>query len=236
MTICDCARSYVTFVTPGRANNARLQVEARCLIADAGADTSQEYCLFASCKSEDTYGTGRLFTIPNYDFCGVFSREDYLILRAHAAAADNGPEWGPVSPRFEAVRIDLSFVEAEELPTVEAIVRATLANRPVVARTEIGDEGDRWRVMIEYPIKTMNANDLRPAFQVDTGPVPFVDWTAEADSLLERFRLAFVVYNTFDRAEFILQVPTPLQGGATVNHYSEVRVLPAKNALFALPL
>jgi hypothetical protein len=237
MTVCDCAHSYMTFVTPGRGNNARLQVEGRCVITDGELNTSHEYALVASCKGEDTFGIGPLVLVPSYDFCGVFSREEFVILRAFASAADNRPEWGPVSPRFEKVRIDLHEVEAEELTTPAAVVQASLANRPLVAHTEITDPSQRFRVLLEYPIKTMNANDIRHCWQVDTGPVPFVDWTIEAERLAQRFRLAFVVYSTFDKAEFVVQVPTPLQEGgrtiATVNHYSEIHALPARNRLFA---
>ena len=32
----DFSRSFVTFVTRGRGNNARIQVEARCVLKDTG--------------------------------------------------------------------------------------------------------------------------------------------------------------------------------------------------------
>ena len=61
MTTWDFSRSFATFVTGGRGNNARIQVEAVCEIAGG-----ERYVLVASCKAEDTYAEENLFREPNY--------------------------------------------------------------------------------------------------------------------------------------------------------------------------
>lgn len=230
MKVLDFAGSFVTFVTKDRSNAARLQVESRCEIE------GEEFFLFAACRAENMYLERELFKIPSYEFCGVFSKSDHLIIRTHARAGDNNPWAGANQERFAEVRIDVALAAAEVLETNEAIVEATLANRSLVGRTELEEAGRR--VVLEYPIKTMNVEGEGEGFQVDTGPLAFLDWSGEAGSLVERFRLAHLVYNRLDKAEFILQVPTALfEGGvqvSTINHYSEVREVPGRNTLLAV--
>ena len=235
MEVCDFGRSFLTFVVGKGFNNARIQLECRCEIRGEGG-AREEYFLIAACRSEDTYGEGRLFRVPNYEFCGVFSRNDYVIIRTHLRAEDDRPQWGAIKDFFDEVRIDAAMAKAEVLGTNEAIVKATLANRLLVGRTEV--EAPSGRIVLEYPIKTINVNDERNWFQVDTGPVGFPDWAVEGGSQVERFRLAHVVYKGFERAEFILQAPTAVvEGGVkvtTVSHYSDVREMPARNAVLVI--
>ena len=117
----------------------------------------------------------------------------------------------------------------------EAVIEATLKALPLVARTEIWDEARKLRAIIEYPVKTMNFHPERQRFQVDTGPLPLPDFTSNAAEKIEWFSLAHVVYNTFDRAEFIIRQPTPVsvdgQEVCSVVCYSGIRVHEARNSV-----
>ncbi len=108
---------------------------------------------------------------------------------------------------------------------------------PLIGRTEIWDDARQLRAMMEYPIKTMNIHPERVRFQVDTGPLPFPDFTCTAEHQIEWFSVAFVCYNTFDLAEFILRVPTPIREGdqeiCAVLDYSDIRRMKAKNTVIA---
>ena len=234
MTVCDFARSYATFVTPNRANNARIQVEAICDLLSGAQST--RYVLLASCKAEDTYADDDLFQAPNYDFSVIFSATQYQIIRVGLPL---GPDWletGISAERFEEVRIDVAQAPARVCESEEAIVQATLADLPLVGRTELLDDAGRVVARLEYPIKTMNVNDRRWAFQVDTGPVIVPDFSRQAEQEIELFEVAFVAFSRFDRAEFIVQRPTPVGGerGALVGHYSHIRKLPVRNEVMCV--
>lgn len=231
MTAIDFGRSFVTFVTRGRENNARIQIEARCEFVDARWDAPDEFFLVASCKSENTFAEGGLFRVPNYDFCGIFNEREYSIIRTHASAADDEPDVGRVAGCFDRVYAQVSRVPAEPLPTPGDVVAATLQGRAIVARTEIADESGRFRCVLEYPVKTMNANDVRKVYQVDTGPVPLPDWDADVDLAVGRFRLAYVAFNAPYFAEFVILTPTEIAPGVLTPHYSEVVTLDARNEL-----
>jgi len=237
METCDFSRSFVTFVTRERANNARIQVEARCALTDVRDGSSEDYFLVASCKGEDTYGSGVLFLEPSYDFCGIFSAREFILIRAGVPyhARDTV---GANRDLFDDVLFYIRTVEAEALDTNEAIVQATLANRVINGRVEIADPTGRYRASIEFPIKTMNVNDIRNVYQVDTGPVLVPDFASSRERMVERFDLAYVAYNTPDEAYFVIQEPIAIDpqqpDGPMVSHYSRIVRMATRNSLLAM--
>jgi len=142
----------------------------------------------------------------------------------------------PTKDTFTSLHFTVrSFPSATVIQTDEAVIEATLNDLPLVAQTEIGDEQRQMRAIIEYPVKTMNIHPERKRFQVDTGPLLLPDFTSDAGEQIEWFSLAHVVYNTFDRAEFIIRQPTPVhkdgQEVCSVMHYSGIRVHKARNTI-----
>jgi len=231
MQVCNFGRSFATFTTQGRGNNARIQVEAICDLFEGGRTT--RYVLVASCKSEDTYAADNLFKDPNYDFCAIFSDTQYDIVRQHLPLSDSWRDPGPIEHRFEGVSIDLCLTEATECSGAEEIVRATLNHAPLVGITEIADEAAGKSARLEYPIKTMNVNDIEWVWQVDTGPVIVPAFGRDVPLAIQRLDLAFVAYNRPDRAEFVILRPTPV-GDQMAGHYSEIRRCAATNAIVRL--
>lgn len=237
--VCDYSRSYVTFITKGRGNLARLQVESRCIVLDGAGNAEDEFYYFASCKSEDTYANENLFYENNYDFSGIFSREQYVIFRAGISHPEQYAERGTVAERFEGALFQIRPAQGvRQLDDNTAIVQATLAGLPLVGRTEIADPDGTRRAVLEYPIKTINVQDEQNIYQVDTGPLPFPDFAAQADSVLGQLELAYVAHNRPDEAYFILQRRQAItQDGEEVCHvchYSDIRRMAAKNRLMSV--
>lgn len=225
MNACDFGRSFATFTLEGRANNARIQVEAICDLGDT------RYVLVASCKSEDTYADDDLFYESNYDFCVIYSATEYQIVRVRLPLGDDWREAGLIADRFEGVSIDLADAPARECADPREIVEATLANDPMVCVTELLDETGAICARLEYPVKTMNVNDQRFSYQVDTGPIIVPDLTRTVELEVQRLDLAFVAWNRLDRAELIVQQPT-LVGEQIAGHYSEIRKCAARNSMW----
>ncbi|MFC1717135.1 hypothetical protein ACFL6S_25960 [Candidatus Poribacteria bacterium] len=236
MESCDFSRSFITFMTKDRSNNARIQVEAWCVVLDKETGASENYYLVASCKGEDTYGEGCLFLVPGYDFCMVYSAADFMIIRTHANAERDNTTVGDNRGHFLDVHFHIEMVDAKVLESNEEIVQATLDNRILNGRSEIADESGRYNATLEFPIKTMNVNDINNAYQVDTGPILLPDFTSSKGRMVERFQLAFVAYNQEDEAYFVIQEPVPIIEGSSekVSHYSKVVRMDAQNAVIAL--
>ncbi|MDP6776355.1 MAG: hypothetical protein QGI83_06290 [Candidatus Latescibacteria bacterium] len=237
MEICDYGRSYVTFVTEGRANNARLQVESVCTLTDSATGETQEYLFFASCKSEHTYAERDLFHEDNYDFCGIFSEEEYAIFRTHSTHTDRFREEGLWRDRFQDVVRQVVRVEGTELGDRSEVVAETLKSTPLIGQVEIASGDGALRAHIEFPIKTMNANDIQNIFQVDTGPVAFPDFAVDVKLHIERLSPAYVAYNAPDFADFVVQEELAVGGGGggiAVTHYSRLVSLPATTRVLAM--
>ena len=237
MQAVDFGRSFVTFVTPGRGNNARLQLESTCTLTDRNSGRVTEYLFFASCKSEDTYAKSDLFYKDNYDFCGIFSAEEYAIFRTKALHGAGWRDCGLWRGRFEAVHRHVTTVEVEALGTDQAVVQASMSGVPLVGTVAFSVPDPAWDVRLEFPIKTMNANDLQNLWQVDTGPVAWPDVSCCRDRAIECLTPAYVAYNCSSFADFVIQQPLKVADGvAEVTHYSGLVSVPADARVWAVKL
>lgn len=246
MTLCDFSNSYLTFTVPDRSNTARIQLDARCIVTNRNAGTTEEFVLITPCKSERMYLKEGLFQDPNYDFCGIWSRKEYLILRTYPTHdPQRAAEWdaGENAARFAEVKIDIrTLPHAQPLETDEQVVAATLKNLPLVARTHLTHTDPHVSAVLEYPVKTMNVCESTKRFQVDTGPVLFWDVGHGARDTGHKLlaprplSLAFICYNTNDSAEFVLREPTPVvvdgKEVCKVWHYSRIVRVAARHEIF----
>ena len=127
---------------------------------------------------------------------------------------------------------ELVFAEGERLDQVQQVVEATLGGTALVARIELSS--DTYEATIDHPVKTMNANERDGFYQTDTGPLLFPDLSASPDALLEGLELAFAAFNSPDWVEFIVRVPTALEEGIEVYHYSKSVRVESRNSIVAL--
>ena len=236
MPVIDFANSYMTFFGKDGGNIARIQLDAACTLTDETSCASELFYLIAPCRAERMYLDAQLFQMPNYEFCGIFSQRDCLLIRTHWASERDNREYALNRGRFDDVHLDVrTFGSDVPLADTAAIVAATLDNRPLVARTELRDPGRGLRALLEYPVKTMNVLREPPRFQVDTGPLIRPDFTSTAEHPIERLEMAYVAYNTFDRAEFIQREPTTIPAVdrplAQTTDYSLVETLSARNQI-----
>lgn len=236
MQTCDYSRSFITFSVPG--NNARIQIEARCLLSRPN-DSSEEFLMFASCKSEDTYAERDLFRDPNYDFSGLYGDSRYCLSRIHFSSDAEQLEAGVTADRFTGLTRHLAEVPSTPLLTKQAIIEATLAHKIIIARNQITDAATGITQLLEYQVKTMNVEPETGQFQIDTGPVALYDFADGSEEIMARFRWAYVACNDFTQAWFVIQTPTPiLRDGTEVartTHYSQILHLPQSlNTFFAL--
>ena len=258
MPVLEFSRSFLTFridtlkrppVTvshkpPFTLNNARIQIDCRCQIREKSTGAMQEFVLGANCKTERVGVERDIWTVPNADFVPIVSRDRFMNLKAWDRA-DKGvmlypptlgvqPERqvGKVADAFDNLRIDLCEREGIELKTPDQVVETILANHPVVARTEI--ENERYLATIEYPVKTMNANERDKIYQTDTGPILLPDLSKQPEDLIAGLELAFSAFNRPTWTEFIVRVKTPVAEGISVYHYSKSLRLDTKNRLFRL--
>jgi hypothetical protein len=245
MKTIDFSRSFLTFRVdyikkppkmashkpPYTLNNARIPIDCVCEINEKQTSFSETFVLGVSCKTERVGVDRDIWSQPNADFVPVASQHQFLVLKAFDIV-DKGimlypPSLGKQPERqlervedvFDSLRIDIAPIEGEILDTPKQIVNAVLTNHILTARTKI--ETARYVALLEYPIKTINANERDLIYQPDTGPILYPDLSREPEDLLGGMELAFIAFNTPTWAELILRVPTPIADELSVYHYSQ---------------
>lgn len=261
LPVTDFSRSFLTFrmdltITrprtvsqppPFTLNNARFPIECVCRIQHAESPgVAQEYVLGASCKAEQVNVSENIWHEPPADMCLIASREEFLVIKSWdrnnrgvmLCPAELGPQperqAGLVSDAFTQLHIDCRPVEGRLLNTPEDVVSAILGNLPLVSLSRIA-QPDGSLIELEYPVKVVNAGEREMFYQLDTGPVLFPDDSAFDGTLqISRLRLAFIAHNNSGCTELLLNVPTPIGSGFSVNHYSRPVRVRAENTLFAI--
>lgn len=262
LLVTDFIRSFVRFridlkqiqpktisqPPPFTLNNARFPLECRCRVTrgEGAAARAVAYVLGASCKAEQVHVRENIWHEPAADMCLVASSDEFLVIKSwdrndrgvmlSPPTLGKQPErqGGKCADAFTELRIDLRESPGELLATTEEIVAAVLGNRPLVSQTEFSTL-DGARVLLEYPVKVINASEREMFYQVDTGPVLVPDATAfDGTHGVSALRLAFIAHNTLGCTELLLNVPTPIGQGVSVNHYSQVLKVAATNRMIAV--
>jgi len=258
MTTIDFAGSFLTFridtnakppqtashKPPYTLNNARIQIECRLKVTEKATQQVQSFVLGANCKTERVGVARDIWTEPNADFIPIFSDDGFLNLKTYAQAGEGVELYPPgsgtqserqsglIADAFDDVRIDVVETEGTHLETQSDIVQATLNNTRLNAVTTI--ENDRYEASIEYPVRTMNANERDNIYQTDTGPVLFPDLTCEPDDMLTQLELAFTAFNVREWIEVLVRVPTRINDDVDVYHFSKSLRLDVTNDVIAL--
>lgn len=258
MLVLDFARSTMTFridldampsqtlshVPPYPMNNARVPLDCRCTVTDRATGTVHTFALGAACKTEQVGAPADLWLEPNADFIPILSDDAFMSVKtfAHAdlrvrlaATGEEQPDRHvvPIATTFDRAHFDLVEREAEPLADRAAIAEAVLANDLLVGIHRI--EGTRYVAEIEYPVKTINANEREGVFQTDTGPILLPDLDREPGDLLAGLDLAFTATNALDWAELIVRARTPVGAGIDVFHYARtVRLDGIENAFYRI--
>ncbi len=257
VSVPDFTRSFLTFridtlkrppltashKPPFSLNNARIQIECRCVITERATGRVQTFVLGASCKTERVGVDRDVWTEPNADFVPIFSDTHFMHLKTYARCGldvelfghegrrQSDRQHGLIDDAFDSLRVDIVETDAKELRSPQEIVEATLANHLLMARTTI--ETAEYSTVIDYPVKTMNANERDWIYQTDTGPVLFPDLTRSFEDLNPGLELAYSAFNCREWAEFIVRVPTPVGGEINVQHYSRTSRVDCLNQIFS---
>ncbi len=257
--VCDFTRSYLRWTVdttkqpvitasqkpPMTLNHVRMPIECRTLITEEATGRAHEFFLGTSCKSEQVWVKSGVWHQPNADMLMWASRDQFVIFKRwdkadkgvmlHPPTRGVQPERQLGDPReaFDRFAVAVTQQRGRVLENLDDILKALSCERLVVSQTEYRAAG--CRVLIEYPVKTVNYSERERYYQVDTGPVLLPDFSNPRVSLIEGCRLAYVAHNCPGWAEFIVNVPTPLTDTIKVHHYAKSeRVEGTMNRLIVL--
>ena len=260
--VLDFTRSFVRFridlkqtqpktvsqPPPFTLNNARLSLECLCRVTqgEGTAAQTQEFVLSSACKAEQVHVQENIWHDPAADMCLVASQSEFLVIKSwdrnnrgvmlSPPTLGEQPERqaGKVVDAFTELRIDPHRTLCHPLDTTEEIVAAVLENKPLVSQTEFSTT-EGIHVFLEYPVKVINASEREMFYQTDTGPVLVPDATVfDGTHAVSTLRQAYIAHNSLGCTELLVNVPTPVGQGISVNHYSRTLKVAAKNRIFAL--
>ena len=227
-------------------NICRTLILAKCALINEQTGESGEYFLGKACIGEHMYMDIGIAQEPTSEVSVIFNESETSLQKKFVNHEDDvvqsGP-WGMKHRGFDggyAYSTDLQFIltatDARPLATPQEIARSTLAGEPMVGRTTLSDGGLGWSALLEYPIVYVNLQPGHDRFQVDVGPVLYPDLSSTPDMLVDRLRFAYIMYNSFDEAEFAIRVPTSVAEGqpAETLHYSRVIKVAATHQVFSL--
>ena len=260
MKLLEFARSTILFridldVKPPRTlshkppfamNNARIQIDSVCRITERTGGRVHTFVLGGDCKTERVGAERDLFLEPNADFIPIFSDDTFMHIKTFARAGTRAQAYppgsgeqsdrltAPIRDTFVDAHLDLVEREGQRLADGRAIVDAILANDLIVGVHRLGT--DRYDVEIEYPARTINANERDIVYQTDTGPILWPDLDREPADLLAGLELAFTAANAPDWAQIIVRRRTEIADGVEVYHYTDsIRVEDIANDFYRLP-
>jgi hypothetical protein len=245
--VLDFGRSSVTFRVdldrrmpltishkpPYALNNARVLLDSRLRVTEKANGRVHAFVLGVSCKTERVGAERDLWLLPNADFKPIFGDTEFMHMKTFARAGTVAQAWPPgsgeqsdrlrvaIDSTFDRVHLDLLEHDATRLTTAREIVDATLGYAPLVVILQI--ENARYAAMLEFPVKTMNANERDWVYQTDTGPVLWPDLDREPADLMAGLQLAYVAINSSAWADVIVRTRTAIGDGVEVYHYSNAR-------------
>jgi len=82
-------------------------LDAACTVADDRTGSSETYYLVAPCRAERMFRSDYLFQMPNYEFCGIYSADECLLLRTHWSSDRDNREYARNRERFDDVQLHI---------------------------------------------------------------------------------------------------------------------------------
>jgi len=242
MNYYDFSRSFIKWTSTRVSHTPRLQVEAACRVIRAGR--RMDFFLSAACAGEAMYAPRGLIHQPAYEFTMICGRDGhYMFMKCHADEALNVAEAHRVGEMMStqdgrgAAIVEMTAEmrrhgKARELQDYDEIRDAILRNRTLNARTEFRADGGRTRVVMDYPVKVCNVSHTEQRWQIDTGPVLLPDPRARGGLAVQRMRVGYIVFNSWDWAEVAIRALKQRRRTRPQSHFLRSVRLECRNRIF----
>jgi hypothetical protein len=146
---------------PGQVYHVRFNLEAACTIRDERSGQESELFVSAPCRFEYTIAQRNLFQVPSGEFRFAWSRNYRLAIAARPSTEEEAVQVARLDEAFQSHHFDLrTFSNATELATIPQIIKATLANDLLNARSTYRDERRRLAVTVEYQCRRRSISSL----------------------------------------------------------------------------
>jgi hypothetical protein len=201
-------------------SHGSFKVEAVLRVFDANNNAEELFALGAGVLAGNVYALGQLVRQPTYLYQIAASNDRIVIFRTYTQAnflswksllgkGRDGDTYSENKKIFESLIVDLKGENAKRIEIGEDIANHYLNCSEFSCLIKIPLPGDR-RLELEFPVKHINLEPASKIFQVETGPILFVNpeyLSAEKPDLLKKLIPCFIHFNSFDRADFTFDFP-----------------------------
>ena len=231
----------VSLSPPLPINNIRINIERFAELYEKATSRKQSYFVGSSCKTERVGVVQDFWTDPNADYLPIFSKQNYLIIKTFEHSQVSVPlfpsslgvqpirQYGSIEDNFSSFKTIINQSKARTITDYGKIIDLTFEGVPLNAITEI--ENEKYRFLIQYPIKTINVNEEVKMVQPDTGPILFSDLNHDFEMIMENLELAFIAWNKTDYAEFLVRKEKKLNQEFSIFHHHEVKKMKVINSI-----
>ena len=156
------------------SNAPRFEIKSCCYIKNMSNGRNDIFYQGPTMKSEITFGKKNLFMKKdNYDFTPVFGENQILLFRCGSKKVKNKyVKKKDVNP-WGKRKIYKKEKKTNILSSFEEIFNSIMSGKRIIAQIEF--EKNNVRIILEFPVETINCCDNKKVWQVDTGPVFFPD-------------------------------------------------------------
>lgn len=247
MEVLDYGRCFVfdTSAIDGvEKNTCRTQILSKVELSNVKTGEKEDFYLGIACIGEHMHMKTGMAQVPTSEVCVITNDKMHKLVKKFAndengviQVANNGDKHRLFDGRYAYatdIHFELKTVEAILLESNEEILKATLGSEVMVGRTTIWDEKREWQAVLEYPIVYMNVHRPTNRIQVDVGPILCPMFDGKAEFPIEQMELGYILYQTLDKAEIVVRVPTDVAEGEKLQtlHYSKLINMDVKNEVF----
>lgn len=228
----DFQNSSMTWLTEAGESYGRFGLESLCFLRDEPTASTIFYCLGAQVLAGHVYGTDGLVIKPSYLFQIAASQNSHAIFRTYLRHRPTSDSSGRNAGKFKEMNLRVVKQAAVVLHDFAAIEQHFDKYSQFSARITLPQEGATI-TEIEFPVKHMNLQRVQRRFQIETGPILFPASIHSGEDMghsMPEFNTAFIHFNSFDKIEVTLNVPTRV-GLRSTRFYSETLKLVADVSL-----
>lgn len=244
----DFQRSRLYWNHGSSKSHGAFKVEAVLRVYNKEGQRVEEFTLGTGVLAGNMYVSGRLVKDPSYFFQVAASDKRHVIFRTYTHSNRLGFKKGFRSVDefdtrnrndiFESLQYSLVLENAVKLDCSYENIKAHYIKLADFSCKMSFVLSNGYKIEFEYPIKHINISPEQKIFQVETGPILFINPSAALDNkdikntgFLEQLVPAFVHFNRFDHADFSIDFPYGVRSTSKRGKFN-VEALPCNLQLF----
>ena len=190
-TCIDYGNSFIINQN-SKTNSPRFEIKSYCKIKNLINNIEQNFYQGPTMKSEITFGEKKLFLDKdNYNFTSVYGDTQLFLFRYGSIKVRNRYVDKRKNNIWGKIKIFIKEKKSRMISSVDDIFNNIMNGNRIIAKIDF--EQNNFKVILEFPVETINCDYRKKQWQVDTGPV-FFPSKIEKEAIYNPY-LTYVAFN-----------------------------------------